>query len=123
MLRGGVCPAGTAEVELIAVRVERCLSRQLHDRVQQVGVVDEPVPIAQCQHSVRQVHVLILGVRVGVRLEDALLPFEQSIKQNPDVVPVEEVQFARRLNHSLRGAPVTVHQHHPSEHDNSKTRS
>ena len=104
--------AVTAEVQLIAVRVERCLSRQFNDRVQQIGIIDESMPITQCQHAVRQIHVLVIVGWIGVGLEDALLFVKQSIKQNPDIVAVEEVQLTGGLDDSLCSAPVTVHQHY-----------
>lgn len=133
-------------VQLIAVGVQGGLARQLHNRVEEVGVVDWPALVPQRQHSVGQSHrsvvivVLIIIVVVAfeiiffitpaifgflaiivlafvvfpsvllvfvllllllivphlskdARPEDARLAavLEDAIKEDPDVVPVEEI--------------------------------
>lgn len=59
-------------VQLIAVGVQGGLARQLHNRVEEVGVVDWPAFVPQRQHSVGQSHrsvVVIVSIIVVVAFE------------------------------------------------------
>lgn len=60
-------------VQLIAVGVQGGLARQLHNRVEEVGVVDWAALVPQRQHSVRQSHrsvvIVVLIIVVVVAFE------------------------------------------------------